>query len=942
MKQVTTNPLGRFFSNVRWIEIQNSSLLVQKSLGNKEIPFSDINGFVRADNSIFGKTLSISLVSGVIRIRFLRSASNLSDLVDAINVALEHTLNLRLDLLESQLASKAIDRYLQDSMLSTFQKLFDEISSFCDDQTGRLSKKTWKRLKAVSAFFPIESQAEARREDFERKCLFEKKEFFDSVEKNPLTQEQRLAVIRDNDRNLVLAAAGTGKTSVIVSKALFLIDAGWAKPEEILVLAFGNAAAQELRERLAQRAQTANISTEFLPEIRTFHALGREITRSVRGQKSTSIFVEDRHKFYRWVTSWLEDQLLSSPKTMRKFIKLLYVPYNEFDFKTEEEYEAFLRDNPFRALSGDLVKSGQELAIANWFHLNGVPFEYENRYVTKRRLDPGVDYKPDFDLGNGLYLEHFGIDRNGNTRVGVDPQKYQAGIEWKRELHEEHGTTLLETYSYEGFEEILEDRLAELMQQNGIKTSPLSNEEVFEKLNSEGVITRHAELLRKCLEAIRVDGIDLEDIEQRMLDHKVGNEALWSEFIGDLVKEYISELQKQDSIDFDDMILHATEDIASGAYDAPWKYVLVDEFQDISRARMSLAKAIFECPNCESFTAVGDDWQAIYRFSGGRLTLTTRFADEIGSHTESKLQETFRYNDSIADIAGGFVMENQEQIKKKIETVEKAETPQVYLIDDQVNGQLNPSGKLVQVIKTIRENDPKGSIAVIARYNYILDESQDAVREFRLQQHVEFWTFHRAKGLEADYTIVVGLFSGDLGFPNARVNEAPLEALLPELDGYPFSEERRLFYVGLTRARYKCYLIASPLSQSSFVRELLTHRYAIEVASKTFASAYLEDLKCPRCSKGYFQRRSGTYGDFYVCSTGIACDVKANVCPACEAPVVDSRSERRCISTTCGHAEKICPQCGRPMRIREGSYGKFWGCSGFGDPRDQCRYKERA
>lgn len=862
-------------------------------------------------------------------------------MVKAINSALERPLKVKLDLLESQLKTKLLDRYLQDSMLTTFQSLFDEISDFCDDKSGQLTQETEKRLKALSTFFPIKPQAAARREDFERRCLIERKDFFDSVEKNPLTLEQRLAVIRDNDRNLVLAAAGTGKTSVIVAKALFLIDSGRAKPEEILILAFGNAAAAELRERVDERAAAANISTESLPEIRTFHALGREISGVVHGHKSLSKFVEDSHQFDRWVTQWLETRILSSRKEMSKFIKLLYVTYNEFDFKTVEEYQTYLRDNPFRALSGDWVKSGQELQIANWLYLNGVSFHYEKRYVAKRRLDPGADYKPDFDLGNGVYLEHFGIDRNGNTRIGIDSKKYQEGIEWKRELHKTHGTTLLETYSYEGLEGTLEDRLEELMSQHGIKTAPLPQEEMFKQLNIEGVITRKAELLRKCLQAIRVDGIDLNNIEQRMRDNKVGNEALWSEFIGDLVRDYVLELQRTDSIDFDDMILNATDIVSEEEFVPHWRYVLVDEFQDISQARMSLVKAIFDNSFCESFTAVGDDWQAIYRFSGGRLTLTTRFAETIGSHTESKLQRTFRYNDSIADIAGKFVSENKEQIKKKIVTEIKSAAPQVYLLDDQVNGQRDAQGKLVQVVQTIRENDPEGSIAIIARYNSVLKESRQSIGRSRLLRQVEFWTFHRSKGLETDYTILIGLNSGPLGFPNSKTEEAPLEALLPELDGYLFSEERRLFYVGLTRARYKSYLIASPLSPSEFVKELLTNNYPIEVASQKFQSSYLENLKCPRCSQGYFERLQGKYGDYYACSTGIACPVTASLCPECESPLVDQYTERKCVNATCGHAEKLCYSCGRPMRVRTGKHGSFWGCSGYGDPDDQCTHTEK-
>src|SRR5690606_26437598 len=124
---------------------------------------------------------------------------------------------------------------------------------------------------------------------------------------------------------------------------------------------------------------------------------------------------------------------------------------------------------------------------------------------------------------------------------------------------------------------------------------------------------------------------------------------------------YIAKLKQDGRIDFDDMIIRATSLIKSQEFIPNWKHILVDEFQDISMARMELLKSILSNGPTPILTVVGDDWQSIYRFSGGKLELTTRFDQLVGSHTVSKLEKTYRYNNSIADTAGAFVMENPEQ-----------------------------------------------------------------------------------------------------------------------------------------------------------------------------------------------------------------------------------------------------------------------------------------
>ena len=126
------------------------------------------------------------------------------------------------------------------------------------------------------------------------------------------------------------------------------------------------------------------------------------------------------------------------------------------------DYENYIRDNEFRTLNGELVKGYQELSIANFLYINQIPYGYETPYITKRRIDIGFDYRPDFHIeGTNIYIEHFGTDRNGKTRPGIDADKYAESMESKICLHQFHGTTLIQTFHYEWCEDILFHSLQE-------------------------------------------------------------------------------------------------------------------------------------------------------------------------------------------------------------------------------------------------------------------------------------------------------------------------------------------------------------------------------------------------------------------------------------------------------------------------------------------------
>jgi DNA helicase-4 len=840
----------------------------------------------------------------------------------------------------------AVNEYLRDSNINFIgQAVNGLISNYSTAQSSwniKLDKYSINNLNNIKKYLPLEANKELIRIDYETRKLLERKSFYDKIESNPLTEQQRLAVLRDNDLNLVLAAAGTGKTSVMVAKALDLIDSGKAKSEDILILAYNKAAANELKERLLERSSQAGLLTESIPSISTFHALGRKILKESRVTTYLSDFIDDPKKLEMWISDWLKKYITSSPKALFSFIELSYQPTNPFDFKNKAEYDAYVRDNEYRTLQGERVRGYQELLIANWLFIHGVNYEYEAPYITKRRIDIGFDYRPDFHIiDTSIYLEHFGIARNGKTRPDIDAIDYNDKINEKRELHKQQDTTLIETYHYDWTEGRLEERLLTLMNENGVEIKYKTEDEIFTVLENLGIVIENAKRYLKCLQAIRVERLSNTSILERLKLHKVPCAEQYTELLDQIHTAYKNKLLEDNRIDFDDMIIKSTEQVTSKVFTPKWKHILVDEFQDISKARMELLQAFIDYGPKPIMTVVGDDWQSIYRFSGGKLELTTRFESLVGTHSLSKLEKTYRYNNSIADTAGAFVMQNPEQYKKNVITNTTVTDSTVYLVDTIVEGGTSIEDRVLQVVNKIRSNDTKGSIAVLARYRYLLNNARDKINSETQYSDLKYWTFHGSKGLEADYCILIGFFQGKTGFPNANKEEAIVEALLPSLDHFPHSEERRLLYVALTRAKQKSYLLADPKAPSQFINEMLSPKYKLHIASKTFEESYRKIFKCPLCTEGYFRSIQGKFGSFYKCTSGDVCLSKPRICEKCESPSLDTRNKSICNNLNCKHEMMICDRCGRPMKLKSGKFGQFWGCTGFGIKEDQCKHTRK-
>ncbi|UNH27888.1 UvrD-helicase domain-containing protein [Moellerella wisconsensis] len=938
---ITPNFIGKLFGKVKKVELNRDEILCTSKNGDvNQYSIKDIKYFPTLSKGLLGYGISFKLNESAILFRFL-SKKNIDLFHEKLEDVVANNLENRFKFITDDFDTLTQKQFLRDSDIPQLNdKLKPIVARYSDDKeifNKHFSSNLVRKLDYLCS--NVDSNGlnkEQVRKDYEENILKSRKDFFDVVESNPLTQQQRLSVIRNNDINMVLAAAGTGKTSVMVAKALDLIDSGKATSDEILILAYNKDAAIELTERLEERAKQANLELAVPPSISTFHALGRNIIKSCGKSVRLSKIVEDTAKFDLWFTKWLENYIKEDPDNLPLFLLLSYQPVDPFQFKTKGEYDRYIRDNEYRTLQGERVRGYQELLIANWLFMNGIQYEYEPRYVSKRRIEIGFDYKPDFGLEDGIYLEHFGIDRQGGTRPDIDSVKYNADIEKKRLLHQEHNTTLLETYHYNWTENNLYKRLEQLMQEQFIAIRPRTDKELRDALEESGIFQEGKNRYLKCLQAIRTERLNYTQVLKRLTDAKIVYAKEYATFLMRIHDAYVKQLSDAQEIDFDDMILQATYLIKDGSFKPKWKHILVDEFQDISMSRLELLKEIYQKGPRPIWTVVGDDWQSIYRFSGGKLEVTTQFNKMIGSHTLSKLEKTYRYNNSIADTAGHFIMQNPEQYKKNVVTHTQVNESCIHLHDSYIvkNGekQNNISLKAFEIYKKIREQHPEASIAILARYRYLIKEAKDVIKD----QNVKFWTFHGSKGLEADYCILLGFFQGKTGFPNENKEEAVIEALLPTLDDYPHSEERRLFYVALTRAKKESYLIADVNAPSEFINELLSPQYKLDIASDGFKSKYRKIFKCPVCSIGYFVLKSGKFGNFYSCTSGSVCRSSPRICEKCGSPSVDTANMSICQNPNCQNSFPICDKCGRPMRLREGKFGKFWGCSGYGIKDDPC------
>ena len=770
---------------------------------------------------------------------------------------------------------------------------------------------------------------------------------FKSVESQPLTERQIEACIVDEDNNLVLAGAGTGKTSTMVGRAGYLIQSKQAKASEILMLAFANKAAAEMQERIDHRLGKSGITTS------TFHKLGKEIIAKVEGrQPSLSPLAEDDKALSRQVSLWFEQHLKEQgyqQLVINYFQHHLYPENNPFDFESEGEYYDYIIANEIRTLKGEAVKSLGECLVANYLFKQGIAYQYEPAYEHRTASPLYRQYQPDFYLHeHGIYIEYYGIDREGNTAPYVDRDKYHQGVAWKRQLHADKGTCLVELYHYELMENGLFDAIDTQLSTLGVEYQPLPPEAILETLREFGAINSFAVLLANLLKRYRANCYEKGQVKVAISSAKNPSQVEAAlTLLHPILDDYQGMLDKAGHIDFDDMIGKAIKYVRKGRFLSPWRYILVDEFQDISEARARLVRYLRDSvPECSLF-CVGDDWQAIYRFTGSDLSFTTGFRKKFGATKVTALDLTFRFNSGISDVATRFVLENPVQVKKQLNTLQQVKVPTVSLLrkDNRVTHGSGEPSRLEEVITRIAKiAEPGCSVYLLGRYGFNLpDRSELRQLASRFPSIViECYTIHASKGKEADYVVLLGLETGKHGFPSQKTTHPLLEALLPAQEDFPHAEERRLFYVALTRARKRVYLIADMAVASAFVVELLKNDYKIDLNefSTSLSQQLLHLLKCMKCKTGAIVPRESQFGRFFGCNKFPLCSHKERGCASCESQMRRVERFKVCINPDCQRWVPTCPKCGAEMTKRTGRNGEFWGCRNYRTEGECCKHTE--
>ena len=756
------------------------------------------------------------------------------------------------------------------------------------------------------------------------------REFFDSVEARPLTDEQRRAVVVDEHRNLVVAAAGSGKTSVIVAKAGWLLRRGYRHPSELLLLAFARDAQKEMAERIRDRLGAEAVRGLT---VRTFHSLGMSIIGAAEEKSPTLARVAEDNRALLDLLKQIVAELLRDPKHSRILMKWFqdqFVPYKSaHEFRTYGEYWDYIRRYEILSLKGEQVKSFEECEIANFLYLNGVPYEYERAYEHDTATSEKRQYQPDFYLTDaGIYIEHFALSATGETPPFINQAEYLRSKNWKRWLHAKHGTTLVETYSHEAAAGKLTDNLRAKLKEHGVVLSPIPSDDVFAVLNERGRIDPFTQLVATFLQHYKGSRLTFSELSRRAAaaGDRLRAEAFVSVF--QLIFErYQETLSGLGQIDFHDMISKATDHVASGRYRSPYGYILVDEFQDISPTRASLLKALLGQSAEAQLFAVGDDWQAIFRFAGSDIAIMREFEKHFGDSERINLETTFRCCDRIAAVATEFILRNPAQIRKKVRATWKASGPSVYVGIPGKNASLLKE-VLDEIAADADKHDKRSTVLLLGRYRHTRPPNLSDLARRYPGLRLSYMTVHGSKGLEADYVVVLGLCTGSYGFPSEITDDPLLELVLAAPEGHPNAEERRLFYVAITRAKRRVFLVADGGPPSSFVKELIDNRYDVTVFGQQPAS----DVPCPKCVNGRLQQRENarTGSTFYGCSHFPYCDYLQPSCPGCGTGLaVKTDGAFRC--RDCGQDIESCPNCEGWLQPRIGKHGRFLGCTNFPD-----------
>ena len=801
--------------------------------------------------------------------------------------------------------------------------------------------KYYKKEKTVKKFNDIFSNFDNFIASYNQNYVNTQKEklkqYFDDIEGKKLDDQQRTALITDEYSNLIIAGAGSGKTLTILGKVKYLVEKKNISPKEILLLSFTKKTVKELNERLKK--------LELDVQATTFHKLSYDV---IKKYQSFIPSVTNENTLSSVIKEYLKTDILNNSKALQSYIQYvacyMNIPedsdnYGSLGDKIDNEKGVDLQTlkskceslnkiskSSLDTIQGERVKSVEELIIANFLYLNGINYEYEKPYPFGE-----VMYRPDFYLKDyDIYLEHFGVDENNRAKwlTPFNEEEYIKGMEIKREAHRKYNTQLLETYSYYNRDNILIQKLTEMLENCNVSFKPIDTKLIYTKVsnNDENFGDEIIKLIESFINLSKSRKLDKKSLQKLFSDSSktknsfmLERQELFLQFVLPILEKYDNTLKERNEIDFNDMINHATDLIKENTSTNSYKYIIIDEYQDISYSRFNLIREIRDLSGAR-LICVGDDWQSIYRFAGSDISLFSNFEKYVGKFELLLIEHTYRNSQSLIDITSDFIKKNPRQFPKNPKSKKEP-------LEEPIKFVHYPEDNLVSIfintIKLLKEKYGNKSILVLGRHSFDVNGLINLTTDDRIKYYessgklkvkgfeevdIKFLTVHKSKGTESDNVILLNLENHLLGFPNKMSDDPILHVLLSEQEEYKLAEERRLFYVALTRTKNENILLI-PSDVSLFVKEiLLDNNYLVNSNGDS-----LKTTNCPYCITGKLVIRDNTSNGkkFLGCSNYPVCNQTFN-----DLTILENQF--------------LCPDCNSGfMTKRTGKYGSFLGCTNY-------------
>ncbi len=734
-----------------------------------------------------------------------------------------------------------------------------------------------------------------------------------------LDDDQRKVVLSDEDYSLVIAGAGAGKTTTVAAKVEYLVDKKGIDPKQILVISYTNKAVNELKKRIQKEL---GIDCP----IATFHSTGNAIIHKNSPEEKLNIV--DQSKLYFVIRDYFRNSIMRNESAVNNLI-LFFASYFDAPYEGDDlngffnniaksnfstmrsDLEDFKREvidartKKSVTIQNEILRSHQEVEIANFLYLNNIDYEYEPiyKYDIEYSRKP---YTPDFIITQGdksAYLEHFSLTESGeNDRFSSEEvERYKKALRDKISLHRNHGTRLIYTFSAYNDRRSLTEHLNELLEENGFELAPRSNKEVMEMLvagEENRYIRKLIFLVCRFISNFKVNAYQTDDFNRMYHSTQNVRSRLFLNICNDCYLEYERWLKENKAVDFEDMInesVRLLREVKEMGQKLDFRYIIVDEYQDISRQRFDLTKKLSEVTDAK-IIAVGDDWQSIYAFSGTDISLFTKFEEKMGYAKLHKIVRTYRNSQEVIDVAGDFIQKNKEQIRKQLISPKHIDDPIIiYTYDsrpkkknaDRRSGAAYEMGFAIERaltdLITYKKNEGvmPGPILMIGRFNFDADMLErtglfeyvrrgDKVKSLKYPGlDITFMTAHSSKGLGYDDVIVINGKNETYGFPSKVQDDPVLSFVIKGDHAIDYAEERRLFYVAMTRTKNRVFFIAPEANPSEFLIELKKSYKAVRLLGNWNENEPVNIAKkaCPLCGYPMQHKYKRAYGlPLYICT----------------------------------------------------------------------------